>query len=803
MNESALKYRSDIDGLRAVAVMSVLVYHLNPGLLPGGFLGVDVFFVISGFVITQSISSVMGEGTAAWIARFYARRMWRLLPNLLLCLLVTGCAVWLFVPEPSENLLAGVFATAGLSNVHFWLTEKDYFSQALELNAFMHTWSLGVEEQFYLVFPWLFFTASWAPSPARTALLRAFFGAIALASLVAFIYSEAHLPSETRFLMPLRLWELAAGAFTFVLSSGLAARHRSVPASGHGVWATAAAILMAAAFLASADDRGVTTVAAVLATAVLLLLPHDSPRIRNLLGSAPATYVGKRSYSLYLWHWPVVSLSHWTVGVTALTLPVQLILIVSLSLFFYRFVETPLRQRHRVTSVPGTYGIFLVSCSLVAASLYALASTNSIMGIRSARQVASEAASIPAFHPLPGSNLPYNPTCVVDGKTKLLTPRTVDLCTIPPASAGAPRLWALGDSHAGHLQGLLHELHRAAGVGVHLVETPGIPFPMLAGEVFPPREDIWQQIRSRVQPGDIILVSRLFLDRKTRQPVDTLAAWLTALEQLAAEAELMGSRLVVVGPPPAFRFKSSASCFQFLGSMSNCDMDRAALLMSIGPIYDALNEAARRSAGKLVIFDTFNALCPPRNAVCSPFSNGKLFMRDADHVNVLAGQMLEPAFSRFLQSEGLLKTAPGAQGAGAHPIRDIIFSDSEYPGFVASVEGVSGPEPWGRWSDALVGRSVLMNFATPLPEGTRMRLTVRPFVPNENKPLLIRIGGAETQHILVPGNNVIELRVQASPEGASTLELVPHLSATPESLGINGDTRQLGIGLISLEFIRP
>lgn len=151
-----LAYRADIDGLRAIAVLAVIANHLPGHFLPGGFLGVDVFFVISGFVVTGSIASRKLNGFYAFYTDFLHRRVKRLLPALVTCVLLTCVAVELIDPFPRESLKTGVYALFGVSNIYLYFAGLDYFAPSSKFNAFTHTWSLGVEEQFYLLFPLVF-----------------------------------------------------------------------------------------------------------------------------------------------------------------------------------------------------------------------------------------------------------------------------------------------------------------------------------------------------------------------------------------------------------------------------------------------------------------------------------------------------------------------------------------------------------------------------------------------------------------------------------------------------------------------
>lgn len=156
MNTSKLTYRPAIDGLRAIAVLAVIANHLPEKFLPSGFLGVDVFFVISGFVVSASILGLSGQAQtkfSSFYANFLSRRVKRLMPALIACVAITSLIVILVDPFPRNSLITGVAALFGVANIALFNFEQDYFSPSSALNAFTHTWSLGVEEQFYVVFP--------------------------------------------------------------------------------------------------------------------------------------------------------------------------------------------------------------------------------------------------------------------------------------------------------------------------------------------------------------------------------------------------------------------------------------------------------------------------------------------------------------------------------------------------------------------------------------------------------------------------------------------------------------------------
>jgi peptidoglycan/LPS O-acetylase OafA/YrhL len=230
-------YRPEIDGLRAVAVLAVLITHLDPHWLPGGFLGVDLFFVISGYVVTASIARRQETNALQMLAGFYARRFRRLIPALLLMVAITVIVFCAFVPREddvhSQSIRTGLASLAGLSNLYLLSQGNNYFDFGTQFNPFLHTWSLGVEEQFYFVWPLLVllsgvgFKGSSKRSLFCLLWLTLF---LAILSLFLYAYLSTHSGASAAFyLMPARFWELSAGAMVFLGQQCLSpkAPHRS------------------------------------------------------------------------------------------------------------------------------------------------------------------------------------------------------------------------------------------------------------------------------------------------------------------------------------------------------------------------------------------------------------------------------------------------------------------------------------------------------------------------------------------------------------------------------------------------
>jgi peptidoglycan/LPS O-acetylase OafA/YrhL len=293
-------YRPDIDGMRAIAVILVVLGHAFPQYVPGGFIGVDIFFVISGYLITGIIQKDIGAGHFS-IVQFYERRIRRIFPALILVLLTTFIAGW-FLLSPSEFIALGkeIIAGAGFSANLLFYSEVGYFDAAAQSKPLLHLWSLGIEEQFYLVWPLLLLAlARWriAPTLPLTAIL--------IASLVANIVIVGTNP-EAAFYLPFpRAWELALGALIAIRPSNINLSDRMRDMVG---WSGLAVIAAATAFYSSAIPYpGIAAVAPVAAAGALILT--DGSSANRFLGNRYGVAVGLISYPLYLWHWPLLTMT--------------------------------------------------------------------------------------------------------------------------------------------------------------------------------------------------------------------------------------------------------------------------------------------------------------------------------------------------------------------------------------------------------------------------------------------------------------------------------------------------------------
>ncbi|WP_162009692.1 acyltransferase family protein [Methylocystis heyeri] len=334
-----MKNRPEINGLRALAVLAVILFHAGFSPFRGGYVGVDVFFVISGYLITSIIVKDVEAGSFSFWD-FYERRARRILPALFLVILccIPFARLWMMPMELKAFSASVVWVCLFVSNILFW-RQSGYFDEAAELKPLLHTWSLAVEEQFYIVFP-VAVLFMWRFGRNRVKLSIAI---VAVASLALSEYMSRSHPSVDFFWLPTRTWELMAGALcSFVTPKAGAIRDNFL--SGVGLAAIATSVLI---FNKTTPVPSLITLLPVLGTSLIILFAREETFICSMLSSGPLVAVGLMSYSAYLWHQPLFAFAR----LRSLKEPSpQLMILLScmsimLAYLSWRFVETPLRRK--------------------------------------------------------------------------------------------------------------------------------------------------------------------------------------------------------------------------------------------------------------------------------------------------------------------------------------------------------------------------------------------------------------------------------------------------------------------------
>jgi peptidoglycan/LPS O-acetylase OafA/YrhL len=434
-------YQPHIDGLRAVAVLSVILYHASERLLPGGFVGVDIFFVISGFLITGIVRREIEAGSFSFAA-FYARRIRRIYPALIVMIIVTLiCGFFLLLPDDYGNLADSArWASAGLSNFFFW-SQSGYFSPAAEGLPLLHTWSLGVEEQFYFVWPMLLVLGLPLLGKMRLHPL-ALTAVVSAASLALAIYMAKTSPTGLFYSPLTRAWELGLGAAIAFAPRPLGTRASRV-----------ASVLGATGIVVGLLHPPGGILAGLLpscAGACLLLWPRIAHgTTHRILSLPPLLVVGKISYSLYLWHWPILVLygHYYLLGKPA---GVMDYVACAAALFFlsycsWRFIELPFRT-WRPPSPRVIAGGVATSAVIIASSSLALDGVPSRFPPEALRYLAPD-------YRLDNSGNPKGSNCFVTSDD--VSGYTPDRCiSIMP---NRPNVLLVGDSHSNQFIGALRE----------------------------------------------------------------------------------------------------------------------------------------------------------------------------------------------------------------------------------------------------------------------------------------------------------------------------------------------------------
>jgi len=600
------EYRPDIDGLRAVSILAVVMYHARYPGFEAGYLGVDVFFVVSGFLITGQLLSEREITGTIHMGHFYARRVRRLLPAFVAMMVGSAILVLACLDPMNEQRLFGNAAVRSALfyyNIAVWRGGYEYDEDAAEQQVLMHTWSLGVEEQFYLIWPCVCLVV------ARISRPLAAFSALTTSSLLGAWWRMPEDESAVFFLLPFRVWELGLGAC-------LAARKWSFSPRISGVAAFAGAVCLAVTlFSGEARPPDLRPALAASASTALVIAFGKAPNpAGSFLRTRPMVYLGRMSYAWYLWHWPVLMLAR------AVTFSAEtnfhldaLIAGFVLALLTHVWIEKPtllipIKDPYR-TLVWGATGI----ASIVVLGRTIELRSEGLMGRPSNVALLERLAA----------------TQGGDCETKILELG----CDLSRNGNGDARtLLLLGDSFARALSPALFEYSRIVGIKTRILVQPGCP-PLIGAisgsrktpsEVNPECRDWLRQVQERLRDdlsgiSGVILAGRwpAYAARETPEASRKLFDWngrviegsvalSVGMQGTLDFMESVGVRVLVVGAPPESPF-----------DVSKCLLrapDRCYVTSSWNETARALSKAALigvvRGRGNVRYTDLFDALCP-------------------------------------------------------------------------------------------------------------------------------------------------------------------------------------------------
>jgi peptidoglycan/LPS O-acetylase OafA/YrhL len=440
-----MKYRSDIDGLRALAVVPVVLFHARAPMFGGGFVGVDVFFVISGYLITSLITSEMSAGSFSFVD-FYERRIRRIFPALFVVMGFCAAIGWfVMAPDDYKRLGQSIIATTlFVSNVFFW-SQSGYFDTPAAEKPLLHTWSLAVEEQFYATFPlYLFIAARFFPRHRL-----AISGLLMLASFLLNVWAVRRYPGATFYFGPTRGWELLLGA---LLAMG-AAPFLGGPLLRNATGTAGVGLICIAIFGYSKDTPfpGIAALLPTLGTAMVIWSgTNGETAVRRLLSKAPLVFIGKISYSWYLWHFSLLAFGTYLTIAGLGVLETMIIVLASLvlSVFSWRYIEQPLRrQRWKILDRP---------------KLFAAAATSMLAFVGFGSWIDSDEGIPSRLGPdRLESFVAVTEYAESRAKCRIETLQT-EFCKVGNG-AGPPRFFLWGDSHADALRIAVDDIATARG----------------------------------------------------------------------------------------------------------------------------------------------------------------------------------------------------------------------------------------------------------------------------------------------------------------------------------------------------
>lgn len=658
--------RSDIQALRALAVVSVLLYHFWPLRLPGGFVGVDVFFVISGYLITGQLLRGVSQHGRVRLLEFWKRRAVRLLPSSLLVLVATSIATLAWVPLDRWQQFFSEIAASTLYVENWQLSRSatDYLAAANEPSAVQHFWSLSVEEQFYIVVPLLIAAALLLRSRWRVA-VGVMLVVLTLASFAYSVHATTTDPSAAYFVTTTRAWEFGVGALLAYVALEAPPRLRTF-AAGAGLTA-----IVASAFLVSGDTPFPGWIAAVpvLATVVVIWAHVSAGPLAVLNGWRPVQFLGHVSYALYLWHWPLVVLPPIALE-RPLTWPVKLLL-VGLAVVLAAVTTTRFEEPIRFGLVrrPGGRRLVLggIAVVMVALLVTALLAHRSVdrrteeLRAGALDQVGRCFGAMAALDPgcpaperlVPPADLiaedePDYPECLtVDGSAAL------SLCELGP-SDGARSMAAIGDSH---LWALLPALDAAADeLGWHIDVMAHTGCYWSSAARIRPTDTLEEECAGwnvevedhleEAAPYDAIIVTHkesLLVETAAGQSqadaaaAGLLDAWTPQLER--------GVPIISLTDVPAFP-KDTRDCVAEHG----LDGARACDVPAERAFPDTLSAdvAAEAASGRVEVVDLGRDIyCPGRR--CAPVVGGVVMQFDEGHLTNSYSSSLAPYLTRVLK----------------------------------------------------------------------------------------------------------------------------------------------------------
>ncbi|MNM22146.1 O-acetyltransferase OatA [compost metagenome] len=630
MQGKHLIYRPDIDGLRALAVLAVTAFHFNKQWLPGGFVGVDVFFVISGFLITGII---YGKGSGFSFGDFYGRRVRRILPAATFVTVVTLIAgSFLLLPSDVKALSeSAIGATLSAANIYYWLfLDTGYFAASSDTVPLLHMWSLGVEEQFYMIWPALMIIAV---KVGGKRLLAATAVIVAIASFAVSEYFLARDPSFAYYMLPSRAGELLIGALLFLWKDA-----RRIPAATANAAGVVGLIMVVGALFLLDEKNGFPGLRSIIPSmgAALMILSgtNQTNSLSKFLGNPVARYIGLRSFSLYLWHWPVLAFYRYAYGEPTFVGGLFCLgLMCLLTLISYHLIETPFRARTPKWMITKAGPIFATSAAVMIAG-YVLVKNDGYWPMAAGTAYKKQLYTH-NLNTLPASQFPFN--CQMNRYNPAKW--ALDQCINGDKSVPAETLlW--GDSNAAHFVGYLKAVAENGHFSIRNISHSRCP-PVRSLSGFVPPSFV---------PSCEAFNDSAFAESKKYKTVILGAAWelhflkkpaKAQFEKTIAELAANGNQVIIALNVPVFA-ELDRMCTAKSIRIPGMDCKSTAVMPDKGD--SAVNAHLKALASRypnVTTFDVRSQIC--KNGTCSAFDGDALLYFDPGHLSMKGSEMIGQA----------------------------------------------------------------------------------------------------------------------------------------------------------------
>lgn len=652
-----MPYFAFIDGMRALAVLGVILFHFKLG-VGGGYIGVDIFFVLSGFLITSILASRVNQPAGEYFAHFYERRARRILPALVIMMILSVIASYfLLLPGDMSEFGKSLRDMAAFFSNFSFSRKVGYFDSVAHAKPLLHTWSLAVEEQFYLLFPPLLLIAArlLSGNMLRVNVILALLFAASLAACIALLPTH---PEISFFLPHTRAWELLAGSLVALVGTRYLPSARV--ASIASVVAFATLLLCMFTYNAATRFPGIAAVPPVIASAVFIWANLKQPTFfARLISFKPIVYIGLISYGLYLYHWPVLVFTRFYYGFEPpmishlVTLPI----VFALAIISFHYVEEPIRHGRWLRR---RRSVFIASfIALAAAFGIGQAIGKSGLDFRFSEQVRAYADA--------GKKKSYNESCTSHFSENWFRG---EICVLGDGDPKKPAFLVWGDSHAGALIPGLQKMAQERGITGWAYRNTGCP-PLVNTErtdedLDMPCMDATAGALAMIDKFKIryvLLAARWDMytrgweagsEEVTRDPaighdgLKGLPALSKALPLTQAALRSMGAEpwVFLQVPPQLFNVPTALATAEHFGR------DRSALRRKAEPIrhWHAPVNAILKAEGAQHTIDPFAYFCPEATEYCTIEENGQPLYGDNDHLSIYGSRQIAPLFGPFFDS---------------------------------------------------------------------------------------------------------------------------------------------------------